>query len=61
MANNKKKRKPEAGNGSSNGQNQTTGDGGEARNGRLAHIKNHSSAGSETLDEFISGEDLYEG
>ncbi|MDU0331336.1 hypothetical protein ACTNDP_04735 [Paenibacillus barengoltzii] len=61
MENNKQHRKPGTGNGSSNGQNQTTGNGGEAQNGRLATIKNHSTEGGETLNEYISGHDKYEG
>ncbi|MGG6313222.1 hypothetical protein [Paenibacillus macerans] len=61
MENNKQHRKPNSGNGSSNAQNQTTGNGGEAQNGRLAQIKNHKTEGGETLNEFITGEDKYEG
>ncbi|MCM3700874.1 hypothetical protein [Paenibacillus macerans] len=57
---NEKNRGRQAGNGSSNGQNDTTGDGGERRNGRLAQIKNHSTTGVGPLDEYVSGNDKYE-
>ncbi|MFD1179477.1 hypothetical protein ACFQ3W_24715 [Paenibacillus puldeungensis] len=56
-----KSRGRQAGNGSSNGQNQTTGNGGEGQSGRLSQIKNHKTSGGETLNEFISGTDRYEG
>lgn len=56
-----KNRGRQAGNGSSNGQNDTAGDGGERRNGHLAQIKNHSTTGTGPLDEYISGEDKNEG
>ena len=49
-----------AGNGSSNGQNAPSGNGGEGRAGRLSQIKNHKGPGDEVLNEFISGEDLYD-
>lgn len=49
------------GNGSSNGQNATTGNGGEGRAGRLSQFKNHSSIGGDVPDEFISGTDKYRG
>lgn len=42
---------------SSNGQNASTGNGGERRNGRLSQFKNHSVHGDDTPDEFISCRD----
>lgn len=52
--------KPIPGN-SNNGDVPTADNGGEARNGRKAQMKNHRSENGETLDEFITGKDLYEG
>ncbi|MNJ38431.1 hypothetical protein [Paenibacillus fonticola] len=56
MANRNKERHPEAGNGSSNGQNATTGNGGEGGNGRLSQFKNHSIHGGDTPNEYIDQE-----
>lgn len=55
------KRGKQAGNGSSNGQNATTGNGGEGGAGRLSQIKNHSKRGEGAPDDFISGTDKYRG
>ncbi|MNJ33646.1 hypothetical protein D3C77_283340 [compost metagenome] len=45
-----------AGNGSSNGQNQTMGNGGEGGNGRLSQFKNHSTHGDDVPNEYIASE-----
>lgn len=50
-----------AGNGSSNGQNASTGNGGEGGAGRLSQFKNHSKDGKGTSDDFISGTDKFRG
>ncbi|GGG00582.1 hypothetical protein [Paenibacillus aceti] len=50
-----------AGNGSSNGQNASTGNGGEGGAGRLSQFKNHSKDGKGTSDGFISGTDKFRG
>ncbi|AZS17729.1 hypothetical protein [Paenibacillus lutimineralis] len=55
------KRDRKAGNGSSNGQNATTGNGGEGGAGRLSQFKNHSKDGKGASDDFISGTDKYRG
>jgi hypothetical protein len=55
------KRNNKAGNGSSNGQNASTGNGGEGGAGRLSQIKNHSKRGNGSVDDFISGTDKFRG
>ncbi|AZK45787.1 hypothetical protein [Paenibacillus lentus] len=45
-----------AGNGSSNGQNQTMGNGGEGGNGRLSQFKNHNTHGGDVPNEYIASE-----
>ncbi|WP_379392732.1 hypothetical protein [Paenibacillus lentus] len=46
----------QAGNGSSNGQNRSTGNGGEGGNGRLSQFKNHSAQGGDVPNEYIDSE-----
>ncbi|MNJ44313.1 hypothetical protein D3C77_393590 [compost metagenome] len=56
MTDRSKERRRQAGNGSSNGQNATTGNGGEGGNGRLSQFKNHSTQGGDTPNEYIASE-----
>ncbi|RCX16699.1 hypothetical protein DFP94_11146 [Fontibacillus phaseoli] len=60
MTSKREKHNRRVGNGSSNGQNAATGNGGEGRAGRLSQIKNNPSPGSDVPNEYISGRDLYD-
>ncbi|WP_055106198.1 hypothetical protein [Paenibacillus ihumii] len=44
------------GNGSSNGQNRSMGNGGEGGNGRLSQFKNHNTHGGDIPNEYIASE-----